>query len=114
MHRLTARLLLLVMLVGTLAPISMALSQESSHACCLRKQPHQHSSRELSFDSRHCNHDCCRSLAQSQWAQPRPPVMPRVADKAASLATGAASSDHNFILRSPRSVRAPPAATVLA
>jgi len=37
MHRLTARALLLLILMGTLTPLQEALSAESPHACCLRK-----------------------------------------------------------------------------
>ena len=44
MHRLTARLLLILMLSGTFAPAALAISAESPHACCKRKPLHDHGS----------------------------------------------------------------------
>jgi hypothetical protein len=108
MQRFTARLLLLAVLIGILAPVSLALSQESPHACCLRKQPHHHDSNELSFDSRHCGQDCCRPVLIKQWAQTRPPVVPGTAAPTREVTQQTAWPDHNFDLLSSKSVRAPP------
>src|SRR5207302_9784054 len=74
MHRLTARLLLIALLAGSYAPVALAFSATPPHACCLRK--HSGGSPELSFDSRHFGGDCCRLPATSQWAQPRPSILP--------------------------------------
>jgi hypothetical protein len=71
MSRLTASLLLVVLLAGVFAPAATALSPEPPHACCLRKTPHCHHSEttsERSLQSRSCaQHSCCRSVAGSQW-----------------------------------------------
>ena len=112
MHRLTARLLLIGMLVGILAPVSMAFSEESPHACCLRKQPHHHRSGELSFDSRHNGQDCCRPLAVKQWGQTRPPVAPGTAALPTDVISQASSPDHRFEIVASQSVRAPPASSL--
>jgi hypothetical protein len=41
MHRLTARLLLLFAIVGSVAPIAMAAAAAPIHACCVRKGVHR-------------------------------------------------------------------------
>ena len=72
MSRLTASLLLVVLLAGVFAPAATTLSSEPPHACCARKTPHCHHSgtnSETSLNSRSCaQHNCCRSVAASQWA----------------------------------------------
>src|SRR5581483_729311 len=84
MNRLTASLLLIVLLVGVLAPAGAALSSEPPHACCVRKTPHCHHSNpdsEISVRARVCaRHNCCRPLTASQWvpAAPRSRVAPSV------------------------------------
>ena len=108
MQRLTATLLLLAMLMGILAPVSLALSQESPHACCLRKQPHHHDSNQGSFDSRHCGQDCCRPVMVKQWAQTRPPVVPGAAAPARERIQKTLRPDHKFQFLASKSVRAPP------
>ena len=40
MHRLTARLLLVLLLVGVFVPVALAISATSAHACCMRKPMH--------------------------------------------------------------------------
>src|SRR5689334_17444160 len=80
MHRWTARLLMLLVLVGILAPIGMAMTPPPPHACCLRKarqchgsspQPaahhHNHSGPGISAADC-CQRDICRPLISSQWA----------------------------------------------
>src|SRR5215470_16009440 len=104
MNRFTAKLLLLAMLIGILAPVSLALSEESPHACCLRKQPHHHPSGELSFDSRHCGQDCCRPVMVKQWAQTRPVVVPGAASPAGDLISQTGSPDHKVDVATSQSV----------
>ena len=72
MQRLTAKLLLLFALVGTIVPIAMAITAPQ-HACCVRKTHHCHESpssdsTQLAITSQTCAHDCCRSVSTSQWA----------------------------------------------
>src|SRR5882672_6743134 len=47
MHRLTARLLLVLLLVGTFAPVALAISAPVLHACCMRKPLHDQGSRRV-------------------------------------------------------------------
>jgi len=75
MNRLTARLLLLVALVGNFVPLVLAATTNSVPACCRRKSVHhchgaQNSeSQSISVHSRDCcNHDCCRAVTTAQWA----------------------------------------------
>jgi hypothetical protein len=76
MHRLTARLLLLIALLGNFLPLALAASTAPAHQCCFRKGVHhcQGSSGQLgeglSFNSGSCcNHDCCGAVTTAQWAQ---------------------------------------------
>jgi len=80
MHRLTARLLLLFALVGTLAPLGLAVTAAPPHACCRRKA--SHGCHEMAVvepsgpairDAKCCNQDCCRAATTTpQWAQAQP------------------------------------------
>jgi len=70
MHRLTARLLLVLLLVGTLAPVALAISAPLPHACCMRKPMHDHGSRNLEFQAvggEH--HNCCPPVTTAHWAE---------------------------------------------
>jgi hypothetical protein len=74
MHRLTARLLLVLLLVGVLVPVALAISATPPHACCRRKPLHDRSSHNAEFQAppECCQHDCCRPLTVSQWAHITP------------------------------------------
>src|SRR5580693_2506113 len=74
MHRLTARLLLTLMLVGTLAPVALAISAPAPHACCMRKPMHTHGSNDAEFraPATRCQHDCCHALTGFRSAQLKP------------------------------------------
>jgi len=78
MHRLTARLLLLLAFVGTLAPLALAATAAPEHACCLRKGVHlchgsaPESDQRSIRDASCCNHDGCRAATTSQWAHAQP------------------------------------------
>ncbi len=109
MHRLTARLLLILMLSGTFAPAALAISAESPHACCKRKPLHDHgsdSSEVRAPDS--ANHDCCRPLTISQRAQPRPPISGSVSQPSGTLLQEAGPSYCIIDFSDSRSARAPP------
>jgi hypothetical protein len=76
MHRLTARLLLLFALAGSLVPLATAVTAAPSHACCVRKAAHHchepavtDSSRLVIRDTGCCSHDCCRAVTISKWAR---------------------------------------------
>src|ERR1700680_1749980 len=68
MHRVTARLLLVLLLVGVFVPVALAISAAPAHACCLRKPMHDGSSHGAKFEAAPgcCQHDCCRPLTVSR------------------------------------------------
>jgi hypothetical protein len=80
MHRLIAKFLLLVALVGNLGPLALAATA-APHACCIRKAVH-HCHDSLASPSEtgklvireayNCNHDCCRAVTTARWAQAQP------------------------------------------
>lgn len=70
MHRLTARVLLILLLVGTLAPVALAISAPSLHACCMRKPMRGAATPNAEFYAPRpcCGHHCCPTLTVSHWA----------------------------------------------
>jgi hypothetical protein len=109
MHRLTARLLLILMLSGTLAPAALAISAPSPHACCKRKPLHNHGGPSSEFRASDCgNHSCCRALTVSQRAQPRPNISGCVSQPSATLLQQLNPSYRIIDLNDSRSARAPP------
>jgi hypothetical protein len=80
MHRLTARLLLLLALVGSLAPLALAVGiAPPLHACCLRNASHHcHDSaaEHLTFRDRSCcRPDCARALTITRTAYAQPIIL---------------------------------------
>ncbi len=70
MHRLTARLLLTFVLVGTLAPLALAISVPPPHACCVRKPLHNRGSHDSELRAAGSErHSCCPPLTTAQSAQ---------------------------------------------
>jgi hypothetical protein len=113
MHRLTARLLLILMLSGTIAPAALAISAPSPHACCKRKPLHNHGGPSSEFRASDCgNHDCCRPLTVSQRAQPRPPISGCVSQPSATLLQQMNPSCRIIDFSDSRSARAPPTLSI--
>jgi hypothetical protein len=110
MHRLTARLFLTLMLVGTLAPAALAISAPAPHACCMRKPMHDQSQpgSEFHAPADHCQHDCCRAMAGFRAAQLKPASVISTASGSSQLARPADSLRHVNSGRSSHSGRAPP------
>jgi hypothetical protein len=107
MHRVIAKLMSLVFLAGTFAPLAGALAMPMMHAHCMR-QPlgvraesvsschhHDHAAAEeqsaaglaaptSSIRSNQCcsEHACCRSTVRSQWAQVRLQTVLQQSDRA--------------------------------
>jgi hypothetical protein len=83
MHRLTARLLLLLALVGNLAPLALAASTTPAHACCLRNASHHcHDSatEQPTFSDRSCcRPDCARALTITLTAYAQPTAFTSIA-----------------------------------
>jgi hypothetical protein len=115
MHRLTARLLLLFALAGSLIPLAQAVTAAPQpHACCVRKAHHCHdsageeSAQLIIRSAGCCNHDCCRAAITSQWASPQKPTAPVIAQ---SVTTVIADSHPNTPITrqaASSSTRAPP------
>jgi len=134
MDRITARLLLLVLLAGTFTPFAAAVSMPDSHPHCVRKpQPaapandmagchhhaaspvHQQDAAETTpadqvsdFSQCCCDHECCRSMARSQWAQVSLRGRTHGTESAVSLVAAPFTPVRSFDLSLYRSVRAPP------
>jgi hypothetical protein len=73
MQRLTARLMLLFALAGTVVPLALAATAAPPHACCVRKTHHCHDSASpentlVVSATSCCSHDCCRAATTPQWA----------------------------------------------
>jgi hypothetical protein len=113
MRRLTARLLLIVLLAGSYAPLAVAFSATPPHACCLRKNSSSGNSRELSFDSWRHDQDCCRLLAVNQWAQPRPTVIPSRIEHEQTVIRVSGAHPRTFEQQSSHAVRAPPGSALV-
>jgi hypothetical protein len=109
-HRITARLLLLVLLVGVFAPAALA-AIVPAHACCVRKpMMHSHSAPPSSeFHATDCSsHRCCRPLTSSHSRSLRP--LPAGLAALVSLRTGyqTGPSQATGRERGSLSARAPP------
>jgi hypothetical protein len=110
MHRLTARLLLTLMLVGIFAPVALAISAPAPHACCMRKPMHDLSRPGFEFHSpaSHCQHDCCHAVTGIRTAQLKPSAAGSIIPVSSHLPLQTESIRPISRDRSSRSVRAPP------
>jgi hypothetical protein len=86
MHRLIARSLLFVALVGNLTPLALAAATAPPHACCLRKAVHHcHDSLASETDqpvvrsADCCNRACGTAVTTVRWAYAQLPVSSFVA-----------------------------------
>ena len=109
MHRLTARLLLILLLVSAFAPVALAISTPEPHACCLRK-PMRDGQRDPEIQSRPdcCRHDCCRPLTVSLWAHFAPLANARVTPASVPLTSELHLIHRTISGNRSDSVRAPP------
>jgi hypothetical protein len=134
MRRLIASLSLLVLLAGTFAPLAaaMPMPMQASGAHCARKPlpsppaeatpscHYHHAAQEVAkvesvpsdqiLDSTPCccDHECCRSLARSQWAQVSGQARTRSQQTAAPLVVTSHDLVRSLELALFRPVRAPP------
>ncbi len=70
MHRIIASSLLVLLLVGTLAPVALALSAPPPHACCVRKLLHNGRARHLEMQAVDGGrHNCCPPITTAHWAE---------------------------------------------
>lgn len=116
MQRVTAKFLLLFALIGTIVPIATAVTAPQ-HACCSRKTHHCHESAsldstQLAITSQTCDHDCCRAVRTSQWADPQLGITSAVVQDielhAANLQPRTPAAQHSVS----RSTRAPPQVSI--
>jgi|SRR5580692_4324427 hypothetical protein len=115
MHRLTARLLLILLLVGIFAPVALAISAPAPHACCMRKPMHERGSNgaELSTIPARCNHDCCHALTVSQSPHLLPSAGTQVATFSTQLPVERTTVNRSDLLQSSHSDRAPPQLSIV-
>jgi putative oxidoreductase len=81
MHRLIARLLLSVTLMGNLAPLALAATAAQPHACCVRKAVHHchdsstpETNQLLVHSAGCCNQHCGTAVTTVRWAYAQPRV----------------------------------------
>jgi hypothetical protein len=110
MHRLTARLLLVLLLVGVFAPVALAISAPVPHACCLRKPMRSQTSHNPEFHAPPtcCQHDCCRPIMVAQWAQLTPNAAVHTATLVAKLLSATQTTRIASSSDGAHSGRAPP------
>jgi hypothetical protein len=110
MHRAIARLLLVLLLVGVLAPVALAISAAPPHACCLRKPMHGRPSHDAQLQALLgcCQHDCCRASTVSQSAHLRSSASRRVRPACTILQSGRRSTPLSINVNDAHSGRAPP------
>jgi hypothetical protein len=112
MQRLTAKFLLFFALFGTVVPIAMAVTA-SQHACCVRKTHHCHDSAspesaQLAFTAKTCDHDCCRAVSTSRWANLQLGISPAYVQNIEPRAADSQPRTPALKLTASASPRAPP------
>ena len=110
MHRLTARLLLVLLLAGIFVPVAMAISAPVPHACCMRKPMQEHGSgnRQLQAVGSQ-NHNCCPPVTTAHWAELGSGIDSNVRPALAYLAPASHPVLHSDYNTSLQPVRGPPA-----
>jgi hypothetical protein len=110
MYRLTARFVLILLLVSVFAPVALAISAPAAHACCLRKPMHDRSTHNSEFNAPLgcCQHDCCRPLTVSQWAHLTPSANLQITSPSATLQSSRRPVCFATIVNSAHSGRSPP------
>jgi hypothetical protein len=109
MRDLTARLLLVLLLVSTLAPVALAISTPTPHTCCMRK-PMRDAQRDSEIQSTPdcCRHDCCRLFTVSLWAHLQPSANTSVIPASVPLPFELSPMHRTAAAKRSDSVRAPP------
>lgn len=115
MHRLTARLLLLIALLGTFLPIALEARSAPTHACCRRTAHHCTDSNGGTDETVvRPNGECCnpsshRAVTTSQWGNPEPLGTGVFAPRAIGPKVELQATAPVTQLFSSQSTRAPPA-----
>ena len=108
MHRLTARLLLLVVALGIFQPLLEAFSTEPPHACCLRRLHAQKDQPLQLRDASKLNGNCCPPLTAPHIAQLKSGDKDTAIPLASELVVSAINARSGKGFDSHNSSRAPP------
>jgi hypothetical protein len=111
MHRVTARLLLVLLLVSIIAPAALAITAPTPHACCLRmKHDCTTTTHALEFQAAPacCNRDCYRPLTISQWGENPQCNAAAITPAKTTLLFARSAIGHNETGSTAHSGRAPP------
>ncbi len=109
MRRLTARLLLLLVVVsGNFAPLMEAVSVPNAHACCLRKLHASKNSPLQIIDATAPHGNCCPLMTTQQSAQTAGCEAISALISVSNLEAWSTELGHNVELVSTLSARAPP------
>src|SRR4030088_2213899 len=115
MHRLTAKLLLLLALAANFIPLALAATAPPPHACCSRKAAnpcHESAASELNQPSVRsrgcCNHGCCSAAITAQWAYARPRAEDPFVKKVGNHVTSSQLDSPTIEVSEFQSSRAPP------
>lgn len=120
MHRLTAKLLLLIALGGNIVPLALATGAAQLPQCCLRKGVHHchnfsvYSGEGLSVASTSsCSHECCRATTPAQWAHAEKSERATSAHRVELCLSKSQSSNLGSAASTSLSTRAPPRLSIL-
>lgn len=109
MYRLTAGILLVLLLVGVIAPTAMAASGSAPHACCLRHMRHADSSTNgIAAVTGHYG-NCCPPSVTPHCAELGSPPPDKVPNSSGPAHAAPFVRPFGFDLISGLSVRGPPA-----
>ena len=108
MHRLIARLLLLIVALGIFQPSLEAFSAEPPHACCLRRLHAQKDQPLQLRDASKLNGNCCPPLTAPHIAQPKSGDKDTAIPLASELVVSAMNARSGKGFDSHNSSRAPP------
>jgi hypothetical protein len=115
MHRLTAKILLLFALAGTVVPLALAATAAPPHACCRRKAAHPchesvflESSQLAIRGTGCCSQDSGRAATTSQWANPQPGLASVFTANVDAQVTDSHPTTPASELSASQSTRAPP------
>jgi hypothetical protein len=109
MQRLTARLLLLLVVVsGSFSPLLQAFSAQPPHACCLRRLHASKDSPLQISDTTAAHENCCPPVTTRQSAQAADLKIFSSVLAISSLDLGPVDVGHNLEFTSNLSTRAPP------
>jgi hypothetical protein len=109
MHRLTARLLLVLLLAGIFVPVAMAVTAPLPHACCMRKPMQNHGSSSRALQAVGSEHrSCCPPVTTAHWAELESGIDSNIHPPLAYLAPVSHTVLHSHYRNSLQPVRGPP------